>query len=67
MPVGTQGSLKGLTFEQLLACQAQMVLGNSYHLYLRPGHKLIEKAGGLHNFIGWEKANINRLWWLPSF
>jgi queuine tRNA-ribosyltransferase len=55
MPVGTQGTLKGLTFEQVLGCGAQIVLGNSYHLYLRPGHELIEKAGGLHSFIGWNK------------
>jgi queuine tRNA-ribosyltransferase len=53
MPCGTQGTLKGLTFDQVLSCGAEIVLANSYHLYLRPGHKLIEQAGGLHSFIGW--------------
>jgi queuine tRNA-ribosyltransferase len=56
LPVGTQGTLKGLTFEQVLSCGAQLVLANSYHLYLRPGHKLIQRAGGLHEFIGWQKS-----------
>jgi queuine tRNA-ribosyltransferase len=55
MPVGTQGALKAMTFDQMRASNAQIVLSNSYHLYLRPGHELIAKAGGLHRFIGWEK------------
>jgi queuine tRNA-ribosyltransferase len=55
LPVGTQGTLKGLTFEQVLHCGAEMVLANSYHLYLRPGYQLIEKAGGLNRFVGWDK------------
>jgi queuine tRNA-ribosyltransferase len=55
LPVGTQGTLKGLTFAQVLACGAELVLANSYHLYLRPGHQLVEQAGGLHQFIGWKK------------
>ena len=56
LPVGTQGTLKGLTFDQVLACGTQLVLANSYHLYLRPGHELVKEAGGLHDFIGWGKA-----------
>lgn len=53
MPVGTNAALKAMTFDQLHACNAQIVLSNSYHLYLRPGHRLIEAAGGLHKFMAW--------------
>jgi queuine tRNA-ribosyltransferase len=55
MPVGTNGTLKALTFDQVYRTGAEIVLTNSYHLYLRPGTALIEKAGGVHNFIGWHK------------
>ncbi|MCF8292562.1 MAG: tRNA guanosine(34) transglycosylase Tgt [Chitinophagaceae bacterium] len=56
MPVGTIGSVKGVTQEQLEAdVQAQIILGNTYHLYLRPGIGILEKAGGLHNFMHWDK------------
>lgn len=54
MPVGTNAALKSATFDQVLQCGAQIVLSNSYHLYLRPGHRLIEEAGGLHNFMAWQ-------------
>ena len=54
MPVGTQGTVKGLNIEMLRATGAQMILGNTYHLALRPGEKLIEELGGLHNFMGWD-------------
>lgn len=50
MPVGTNATIKALTWEQVTACGAQIVLANSYHLYLRPGHKLVEAAEGLHKF-----------------
>jgi queuine tRNA-ribosyltransferase len=53
MPVGTNATMKSLTFDQLKNCGAEIVLSNSYHLYLRPGHKLIEESGGLHTFMGW--------------
>ena len=53
MPVGTQGTVKGLTPEQLQATGAQMVLGNTYHLSLRPGERVVEELGGLHAFMGW--------------
>ncbi|HEY9787869.1 MAG TPA: tRNA guanosine(34) transglycosylase Tgt [Candidatus Obscuribacterales bacterium] len=53
MPVGTNATLKALTFDQVLACGAEIILANSYHLYLRPGHQLIGNAGGLHNFMSW--------------
>jgi len=55
MPVGTQASVKTLSSEDLKEIGAQLILGNTYHLYLRPGHQLIEKAGGLHKFMSWEK------------
>ncbi len=56
MPVGTAGSVKGLHFKELENdIQAQIILGNTYHLYLRPGTSIIEQAGGLHKFIGCEK------------
>lgn len=56
MPVGTAGSVKAVTQQQLLAdVKAQVILGNTYHLYLRPGLDVLEKAGGLHKFNGWHK------------
>jgi queuine tRNA-ribosyltransferase len=56
MPVGTAGSVKAVTQQQLLQdVQAQIILGNTYHLYLRPGLEVLEKAGGLHRFNGWPK------------
>jgi len=54
MPVGTQGTVKGITLEQLRATGAQMILGNTYHLALRPGEQTIQRLGGLHGFTGWE-------------
>ena len=54
MPVGTVGSVKAVTQQQLkLDVQAQIILGNTYHLYLRPGTEVLEAAGGLHRFNGW--------------
>lgn len=55
MPVGTQGTVKALTNEELRGLGAQIILGNAYHLYLRPGTEVLEKAGGLHGFMGWQK------------
>ena len=56
MPVGTVGSVKGVPQEQLKnAIQAQIILGNTYHLYLRPGTDILEQAGGLHKFMNWDK------------
>lgn len=55
MPVGTNAALRALTWEQTADCGAQIVLSNSYHLYLRPGHQLIAEAGGLHKFMNWSK------------
>ncbi len=55
MPVGTYGSVKGLTPEQVEETGADIILGNTFHLMLRPGTEIIKGAGGLHNFIGWDK------------
>ncbi len=55
MPVGTQATVKTMTPEELKEINSQIILSNTYHLYLRPGHKLIEKAGGLHKFMNWDK------------
>lgn len=54
MPVGSQGTVKGLHPEEVQACGFQMILGNAYHLFLRPGHELIETLGGLHTFMQWD-------------
>ncbi|MGD2186569.1 MAG: tRNA guanosine(34) transglycosylase Tgt [Desulfobacterales bacterium] len=54
MPVGTQGTVKSLTPEELLSAGAQMILGNTYHLYLRPGCEVIDQFDGLHKFMNWE-------------
>src|SRR4030067_54089 len=55
LPVGTQGSIKSLIPEELVHLGVEAILGNTYHLYLRPGHETIERLGGLHTFIHWEK------------
>ncbi len=54
MPVGTQGTVKGLIPEEVAALGATMVLANTYHLYLRPGHELVRALGGLHAFMRWD-------------
>ena len=53
MPVGTQGSVKAVSPEELEASGVEIILANTYHLYLRPGHQIIEKLGGLHRFMNW--------------
>jgi queuine tRNA-ribosyltransferase len=55
MPVGTQGTVKTLSPDELVEVGSQIILGNTYHLYLRPGHDIIEKAGGLHRFAHWKR------------
>lgn len=54
MPVGTQGTVKGLSPAELKDSGAGIVLANTYHLWVRPGHKLVEGLGGLHTFMGWQ-------------
>jgi queuine tRNA-ribosyltransferase len=58
MPVGTAGTVKGIRFEELESADldAKIILGNTYHLWLRPGIDVIKAAGGLHRFIGWDRA-----------
>ena len=55
MPVGTQGAVKALTAQHLEEIGASIILGNTYHLMLRPGDELIARRGGLHKFTGWNK------------
>ncbi|HKL10700.1 MAG TPA: tRNA guanosine(34) transglycosylase Tgt [Clostridia bacterium] len=54
MPVGTQATVKSMTPEELKEIKAQIILSNTYHLYMRPGHELIKEAGGLHKFMNWD-------------
>ncbi len=55
MPVGTRATVKTMTPEELKDIGAQIILSNTYHLFLRPGTEIIEKAGGLHKFMNWDK------------
>ncbi len=55
MPVGTQATVKAMTPRDLKEVDAKIILANTYHLYLRPGHKLVEEAGGLHKFMSWDR------------
>ena len=55
MPVGTQATVKTMTPDELKENNAQIILGNTYHLYLRPGHELVKEAGGLHKFMNWDR------------
>ena len=55
MPVGTRGAVKAITHRDLEDLGAEIILGNTYHLYLKPGDDLIARAGGLHRFIGWSR------------
>jgi queuine tRNA-ribosyltransferase len=56
MPVGTQGTVKAVPQDTLESLGAEIILGNTYHLYLRPGHEAIRRMGGLHKFISWPRA-----------
>src|SRR6201991_3532764 len=60
MPVGTAGTVKGIRFEELESeeLDARIILGNTYHLWLRPGIETIKALGGLHRFIGWDRAML---------
>ena len=55
MPVGTQATVKTMTPEEVKAIGAEIILGNTYHLYLRPSDELVAKFGGLHKFMNWDK------------
>ena len=54
MPVGTAGSVKSLSPDDLVETGSQIILGNTYHLLLRPGMEVMESAGGLHKFMSWQ-------------
>jgi len=56
MPVGTLGTVKAMSPEELKEIGYELILANAYHLYLRPGHALLKKMGGLHRFMGWDRA-----------
>jgi queuine tRNA-ribosyltransferase len=58
MPVGTQGTVKAVSQDILESLNAEIILGNTYHLYLRPGHEPIGRMGGLHKFISWPRAML---------
>ena len=60
MPVGTRGAVKAITAQQLQDLGAEIILGNTYHLYLKPGDSLIARCGGLHRFIGLGPADSHR-------
>ena len=66
MPVGTQGAVKAMTPRDLEDVGASIILGNTYHLMLRPGDELIARRGGLHTFIGWNTADPHRQRRLPG-
>ncbi len=66
MPVGTYGTVKAMTPEELTEIGAQIVLGNTFHLWLRPGMEVIGAHGGLHRFMGWERPDPHRLRRLPG-
>ncbi|CAF3451687.1 unnamed protein product [Rotaria sp. Silwood2] len=62
MPVGTQGTLKGLTPEQLHQLNCRIILGNTYHLGHRPGPELLKEMGGLHSFMHWDGGLLTVSW-----
>ena len=55
MPVGTQGTVKGVFVDDILKTDTQIILGNTYHLLLRPGVEILKKFNGLHKFMNWNK------------
>ncbi len=67
MPVGTLGTVKSLTPKNLEDLNAQIILGNTFHLFLRPGLEVIEAHGGLHEFMNWNRPILTDFWWLSSF
>ncbi len=67
MPVGTVGTVKAVPQDVLETLGAQIILGNTYHLYLRPGHEPIRRMGGLHRFISWPRAMLTDSGGLSGF
>ena len=66
MPVGTQATVKTMSPEELIEMDAQIILSNTYHLFLRPGHEIIREAGGLHRFMNWPTADPDGQRRVPS-
>jgi queuine tRNA-ribosyltransferase len=60
MPVGTLGTVKAVEQRELHEFDTRIILGNTYHLFLRPGTEVLENAGGLHKFMNWNKSTFNR-------
>ena len=67
MPIGTQGAVKTIDSEVLTHLDAQIILGNTYHLYIRPGHDLIHKAGSLHSLMNWGNSILTESWGFQVF
>ena len=67
MAVGTKATVKSLNPEQVKDAGVQVVLGNTYHLYLQPGDEIVRDAGGIGKFMNWEWADHDRLRWFSSF
>ena len=66
MPVGTHGTVKAMTPEELQESGAQIILGNTFHLMLRPGIEIIHRHGGLHDFMQWHGAYPDGFRWIPD-
>ena len=66
MPVGTQATVKSMTPEELKEVGTQILLANTYHLFLRPGHDLVKEAGGLHKFMHWDRPILTDSRWISS-
>ncbi len=67
MPVGTAGTVKAMYIDQVKGCGSQIILGNTYHLLLRPGVERIKQAGGLHNFMNCPMPILNGFWWVSGY
>src|SRR5919109_2808160 len=67
MPVGTQGSVKGVSPRELRELKAQIILGNTYHLFVRPGLDVIKHFGGLHKFMSWDAPILTDSGGYPNF
>jgi queuine tRNA-ribosyltransferase len=67
MPVGTAGTVKAMYIDQVKGCGSQIILGNTYHLMLRPGVERIKQAGGLHNFMNCPMPILNRFRWFSGY
>ena len=66
MPVGTAATVKAVEQSVVEGLGAEIILANTYHLYLRPGHELIARAGGVHRFMSWERPDADGLGWVPG-